>query len=86
MVDFGRKIWTVRICIKAVLLSLVGFPTPLSAMYLDPGTGSFIAQLVAAVVLGGLASIRSVREKTAMWLKKLLPGRRGDSPDEDAPR
>lgn len=45
---------------------------PLSAGYLDPGTGSFVVQLIAAAVLGGLAAVRSVRERVASWIRTLV--------------
>lgn len=74
-----------RAVLAALVLMLAGSPSALSAMYLDPGTGSFIAQLVAAVVLGGLASLRSVREKVAGWFRRLLPGSREGESERDEP-
>ena len=76
---------SLQLVLAALALMLAGFPSALSATYLDPGTGSFIAQLVAAVVLGGLASLRSVREKVAGWFGRLLPDRPEGESERDEP-
>lgn len=40
--------------------------------YLDPGTGSYIFQLIIAAFIGGLFSIKLFWNKIKMFLKKLL--------------
>lgn len=40
--------------------------------YLDPGTGSMVAQIVAATVFGGLFFIKSFWKKTIRFLKSAI--------------
>ena len=40
--------------------------------YLDPGTGSMVAQIVAASVFGGLFFIKSFWKKTIRFFKSTL--------------
>lgn len=40
--------------------------------YLDPGTGSMVAQIVAATVFGGLFLIKSFWKKTVRFCKSIL--------------
>ena len=44
--------------------------------YLDPGTGSFIFQLIIAALIGGLFAIKLFWTKIALFLKNLF-SRRG---------
>jgi hypothetical protein len=46
-------------------------------MYIDPGTGSLILQVLAAGVLAVAASVRSARESAKRLLRGLF-GRRKD--------
>lgn len=40
--------------------------------YLDPGTGSMVAQIAAAAVFGGLFFVKSVLKKTVLFIKSAL--------------
>ena len=67
----------------ALLSSL--FDTPLvparSALaYLDPGSGSFLLQLLLAGILGGAFIVRSQWTRIKGFVQRLF--RRGQSPDE----
>lgn len=49
--------------------------------YLDPGSGSFLLQLLVAALLGGLFLLRSYWGKVASFFRKIL--KRQDSPEDD---
>ncbi len=57
-------------CILFALCCLI-FPKTAQA-YLDPGTGSYIFQLIIAAFIGGLFSIKLFWNKIKMFLKKSL--------------
>ena len=40
--------------------------------YLDPGSGSFILQLLIAAILGGLVAIRAYWGRIKTYVKRLL--------------
>jgi len=42
--------------------------------YLDPGTGSFIIQMLAAGLLGGVVAVRIYWKKIVAWFKRKKPG------------
>jgi|GEM_PF-1967633 len=48
--------------------------------YLDPGSGSFILQLVLAAVLGWLIILRSYWTKIKEWVARLFSGQ----PEDDS--
>lgn len=55
-------------------------PTPTQA-YLDPGTGSYITQLVAGMLIGGLYFVKLYWQKISLGFKniiKKLTGRETD--------
>jgi hypothetical protein len=59
-----------------VLLALVLAP-PVYA-YLDPGTGSYIVQLLIGGLLGGLFAVGLMWRRIIGWLKRLFSGNRGN--------
>lgn len=61
---------TVSTCIALAVL-LVLFPEPLFA-YLDPGTGSYILQIILAAVLGGLFAIKLFWNRIKVFLKRIF--------------
>jgi uncharacterized membrane protein YqgA involved in biofilm formation len=72
---------------KVVLLALFGslflFPG-LAWAYLDPGTGSFILQMVIGAALGGLVAIGVFWKRFAAWLRRVFS--RGGSNDKPEPK
>jgi hypothetical protein len=56
-----------------VLLALA--PSPAFA-YIDPGTGSFLFQVVAAAVIGGLFFVRTSWKRLREGVKRLFAPRR----------
>lgn len=55
--------------------------------YLDPGTGSFIIQMLMAGLLGGAVAVRIYWKKIVAWFKRKKPGEFEDAdptaiPDE----
>jgi hypothetical protein len=53
-------------------LVLFAFAAHPAYAYLDPGTGSMVAQIVAASVFGGLFFIKSFWKKTIRFFKSTL--------------
>lgn len=60
-----------------MLFNLSGIDAPLLPLYLDPGTGSFLIQLLAGVLVGGLLAVK-------IYWRKLLSFFRKDKPVTDA--
>lgn len=54
--------------------------TPLA--YLDPGSGSFILQLLLASLLGGLFIVKTYWQKITRGVQKLFSRREKDRPEE----
>ena len=48
--------------------------------YLDPGTGSYIVQLLIGGLLGGLFAIGLFWKKSLAFIKRLLSGKKHDLP------
>lgn len=46
---------------------------PLLPLYLDPGTGSFLLQLLAGVLVGGLLAVKIYWRKLVSFFKKTPP-------------
>ena len=44
--------------------------------YLDPGTGSYMFQLLIATVIGALFALKVYWGKVALFLKKIFAGKR----------
>lgn len=59
-----------------MLFNLSGIAAPILPLYLDPGTGSFLIQLLAGVLVGGLLAVK-------IYWRKLLSFFRKDKPVED---
>jgi hypothetical protein len=62
------------LCLSAVLLFTLLFPTRAFAGYLDPGSGSFFIQLIIATIVGGLISVKlywkNIKENISSLFKK----------------
>jgi hypothetical protein len=67
----------VVLCLAAALV----FPPP-AAAYLDPGSGSFILQILAAALLGAGVAIRMQWRRIKRWLRPSAKGE--DEPRADA--
>ena|GEM_PF-392003 len=50
--------------------------------YLDPGTGSYIVQLLIGGLLGGLFAIGLFWKKSLAFVKRLFSGKKHDLPGE----
>lgn len=59
-------------------LSCCLLPTTAYA-YLDPGTGSYVFQMVIAVVLSGVVALRHYWKRLKVQAGKLFSGRPGNS-------
>lgn len=51
--------------------------------YLDPGTGSYIIQLIIAALLGGLFAAKQLRNKINIFFKGLVSRRKRHDKDDD---
>ena len=66
------------------VLSLVFFVFPQKAYaYLDPGTGSFILQVLIAALLGGLFAIKIFWNKIKIFFGNLLSRRKKHEKGEE---
>lgn len=54
-----------------LLIALLAFPKTTYA-YLDPGTGSFIIQIILSVVLGGIFAFKMFFSKIKQTFKKIF--------------
>lgn len=70
----------VKILVVLFLVSLI-FP-PRAYAYLDPGTGSYILQLVLAALLGAAFAIKVFWKRIKAFVIDLLPGA---SEEEESP-
>jgi len=68
--------WFVPAAIALVFLSRSAFA------YLDPGTGSYILQMVLAAVLGGLVALGVFWRRVVLFLKRVF-GRTETMVDKD---
>ena len=46
--------------------------------YLDPGTGSYIFQLIVAALIGALFTVKLYWQKVKTFFKSLIPGKNKD--------
>ena len=60
-----------------IAVAIVLAPLPAFA-YIDPGTGSFLFQAIAAALIGGLFVIRSTWDRLRKGLRRLFGPRRDD--------
>ncbi len=67
----GVRIWT-----GLAVLCAVAAPTDAHA-YLDPGTGSFVFQLMIAGALGAIFTARTYWQRIKLWFQR---SRRPDEP------
>jgi hypothetical protein len=63
------KYWSSKITIFFVVSVIFVFPET-SHAYLDPGTGSFVFQMIIAGVVGGLFAIKTFWRKIVSFFKK----------------
>lgn len=61
-----------------LVLSLLLLPSVAQA-YLDPGTGSYVLQLVLGTVLGGLFALGLFWRRVKAFVKRLLKRRSSDN-------
>lgn len=54
-----------------LLIALLSFPKTTRA-YLDPGTGSFIIQIILSVILGGIFAFKMFFAKIKQTFKKIF--------------
>lgn len=54
------------------LASQLIIPSPSDAAYLDPGSGSFILQILLATLLGSLFLVKSFWRKIVVFFQKLF--------------
>lgn len=72
----------------SLVVPLMGLAIRLASppAYLDPGSGSFILQLLVAGILGGLVALRMSWSKIkARFTRKSGPGEQSGRPPEDKP-
>jgi hypothetical protein len=75
----------IQMRIAADLIDLLNSPQGfLSSVlaYLDPGSGSYLLQLLVAAALGGLLLLRLYWSKVKSFLRRVFTGRE-DEPDID---
>lgn len=68
-----------RLLLAVAALGQLALPSTAHA-YLDPGTGSFLLQMLIGIVLGGLFAIGVFWKKVVGFVKRAF--RRGGSADE----
>ncbi len=68
-----------NIIFNAILLTLVFVITSREvSAYLDPGTGSFIFQLIVGALLGGIFTIKIYFKKIKLFFVKLFTKKNND--------
>ena len=60
--------------IFAGMLTAIVFPTSAHA-YLDPGTGSYVLQVAAAVFFGGIFFLKTFWSRITMFIRSLFGGK-----------
>jgi len=71
MKDSSRRNRRVAVRV-AVLLAAAGLFPSLAHAYLDPGTGSYILQIVIGALLGGLFAVGIFWRRVVAFLRKLF--------------
>jgi Cu/Ag efflux pump CusA len=66
-----------------MFLTVFGIHTPLLPLYLDPNTGSFLIQLLAGVLVGGLLAVKIYWRKLVSLFKKTPPAEENEPGDDD---
>jgi len=68
-----------RLVVSILVLTLFSLIFPRKAhAYLDPGTGSYILQILIAVLIGALFSIKLFWNRIKYFFIKLFSGRKKD--------
>lgn len=67
--------------IFAGILTAIVFP-PQTFAYLDPGTGSYVLQVAAAVFFGGIFFLKTFWGRITMFIKSIFGGK-GKSSEKD---
>jgi hypothetical protein len=74
---FYCRIMTVMLMVLIVcVFAGKAYAAPGVFAYIDPGTGSFILQLLIGAVCGGLFAVKLFWNKISSFLKRLLPSGR----------
>ena len=66
----------------AVAAVIILIPTAQAYAYLDPGTGSFLLQILVAGLLGILFAVRVFRDRIVIFFRRLT-GRSSSSSSDD---
>jgi len=77
-----KSIRTFRL-VKIVVLSITLLVTAgegIAYAYLDPGTGSYVFQVLLAMLLGAFFTIKAYWQRLKIWLSSMLTK---SSPDDD---
>jgi hypothetical protein len=56
-----------------MMWTILAVHAPILPLYLDPGTGSFLIQLLAGVLVGGLLAVKIYWRKLVSFFKKETP-------------
>ncbi len=73
-----------RLAVCLVFLILLGLIIPSNAYaYLDPGTGSYIFQLIVAALIGALFTVKQYWQKIKTFSKAFFPEKTKKKKDED---
>ena len=69
---------------RSILLFVIAVALPASAYaYLDPGTGSFILQMLVASALGAMLYIKLAWSQTKLFFSKLFTSEVGSVEEEN---
>jgi hypothetical protein len=66
----------------AAVHSLLG-PNPEPPAYLDPGTGSYLLQLIIAGLVGGAFLVKAFWGRITAFIKKIFTGRKSDEHNQE---
>jgi hypothetical protein len=75
-----RTLFFLKICIITALIELV-FPMH-SYAYLDPGAGSYMLQVMAAFLFGGLYFIKTFWQQLKAKVSSLFGSKENNDPEE----
>lgn len=78
---FSRRIWILPML--ALIFIIIAQPRNAYA-YIDPGTGSYVLQLLLAALFGAVFTVKVFWTKIKQLLRqiRLLPGRESKGPDQ----
>ncbi len=70
------KPWRYTVFMLAAIGTIsLSLPSPAQAAYIDPGTGSFILQLVAGAVLASLITVKAFWSQVKALVKRPATGK-----------